>query len=26
MPPYGRHHILDKGEIDQLVEYLYALP
>ena len=26
MPPYGRHHILDAGEIDRLVEYLNALP
>jgi len=26
MPPYGRHHILDAGEIDRLVEYLHALP
>jgi len=26
MPPFGRHRILDAGEIDRLVEYLYALP
>jgi sulfur-oxidizing protein SoxX len=26
MPPYGRHRILDKTEIDRLVEYLHALP
>lgn len=26
MPPYGRHRLLDAGEIDRLVEFLYALP
>jgi len=26
MPPFGRHRILDAGEIDRLVEYLHALP
>lgn len=26
MPPYGRHRILDRAEIDRLVEYLLALP
>ena len=26
MPPYARHRILDAKEIDQLVEFLYALP
>ena len=26
MPPYGRHRILDRAEIDALVEFLYALP
>jgi sulfur-oxidizing protein SoxX len=26
MPPYGRHRILDAKEIDQLVDYLNALP
>ena len=26
MPPYGRHRILDRAEIDRVVEYLYALP
>jgi sulfur-oxidizing protein SoxX len=26
MPPYGRHRILDKAEIDRLVEFLHALP
>jgi sulfur-oxidizing protein SoxX len=26
MPPYGRHRILDKTEIDRLVEFLHALP
>lgn len=26
MPPYERHRILDDGEIQQLVEYLHALP
>ena len=26
MPPFGRHRILDRAEIDRLVEYLLALP
>lgn len=26
MPPFGRHRILDAGEIERLVEYLHALP
>ena len=26
MPPYGRHRILQKAEIDALVEVLHALP
>jgi sulfur-oxidizing protein SoxX len=26
MPPFGRHRILDRTEIDRLVEYLHALP
>jgi sulfur-oxidizing protein SoxX len=26
MPPFGRHRILDKAEIDRLVEFLHALP
>jgi L-cysteine S-thiosulfotransferase len=26
MPPFGRHRILDAKEIDQLVEFLHALP
>lgn len=26
MPPFGRHRILEPGEIDQLVEFLHALP
>jgi len=26
MPPYGRHRILEPGEIDKLVEFLDALP
>jgi sulfur-oxidizing protein SoxX len=26
MPPFGRHRILEPAEIDQLVEYLHALP
>ena len=26
MPPYGRHRILQKAEIDALVEFLHALP
>ena len=26
MPPYGRHRILKKAEIDALVEFLHALP
>jgi sulfur-oxidizing protein SoxX len=26
MPPYGRHRILESGEIARIVEYLRALP
>jgi L-cysteine S-thiosulfotransferase len=26
MPPFGRHRLLDAGEIDRLAEYLHALP
>lgn len=26
MPPFGRHRILDTGEITRIVEYLHALP
>lgn len=26
MPPFGRHRILERAEIDQLVEFLHALP
>ncbi|QJR14580.1 c-type cytochrome [Usitatibacter palustris] len=26
MPPYGKHKILDAGEIDRVVDYLHALP
>lgn len=26
MPPFGRHRILEPGEIDRLVEFLHALP
>jgi sulfur-oxidizing protein SoxX len=26
MPPFGRHRILERGEIDRLVEFLHALP
>jgi sulfur-oxidizing protein SoxX len=26
MPPFGRHRILEAGEIDRIVEYLHALP
>ena len=26
MPPYGRHRILERGEIERLVEFLHALP
>lgn len=26
MPPFGRHRILETAEIDQLVEFLHALP
>jgi sulfur-oxidizing protein SoxX len=26
MPPYGRHRILEAGEITRLVEFLHALP
>jgi len=26
MPPFGRHLILEPGEIRQIVEYLHALP
>ena len=25
MPPFGRHHILTKKEIDEVVEYIYSL-
>ena len=26
MPPYGRHRILEPGEISRLVDFLHALP
>lgn len=26
MPPYGRHRILDAGEIERVIDYLHALP
>ena len=26
MPPYGRHRILERDEIERLVEFLHALP
>jgi len=26
MPPFGRHRILERADIDRLVEYLHALP
>ena len=26
MPPYGRHRLLERAEIDRLVEFLHALP
>ena len=26
MPPFGRHRLLDAGEIERLAEYLHALP
>ena len=26
MPPYGRHRLLDRAEIDRVVEFLHALP
>ena len=26
MPPYGRHRLLDAREIEQLIDYLHALP
>lgn len=26
MPPFGRHKILDAGEIDRVIDYLDALP
>jgi L-cysteine S-thiosulfotransferase len=26
MPPYGRHRILESGEIDAVIDYLHALP
>ena len=26
MPPYGRHRLLEAGEIERLVEFLHALP
>lgn len=26
MPPYGRHRLLDSGEIERIIDYLHALP
>ncbi len=26
MPPYGRHRLLEPGEIERLIDYLHALP
>jgi len=26
MPPYGRHRILDAGEVRRIVDFLHALP
>jgi sulfur-oxidizing protein SoxX len=26
MPPYGRHRLLDAGEIDRVMDFLHALP
>ena len=26
MPPYGRHRLLDRAEIERLVEFLHGLP
>jgi len=26
MPPYGRHRLLERAEIERLVEFLHALP
>jgi sulfur-oxidizing protein SoxX len=26
MPPYGRHRLLDAGEIERVIDYLHALP
>ena len=26
MPPFGRHRLLEAGEIERLVEFLHALP
>ena len=26
MPPFGRHHLLEAGEIQRIVDYLLALP
>jgi sulfur-oxidizing protein SoxX len=26
MPPFGRHRLLEPGEIDRIVDYLHALP
>ncbi len=26
MPPYGRHRLLDPGDIERVIDYLHALP
>lgn len=26
MPPYGRHRLLEAGEIERVIDYLHALP
>jgi L-cysteine S-thiosulfotransferase len=26
MPPYGRHRLLERAEVERLVEFLHALP
>jgi sulfur-oxidizing protein SoxX len=26
MPPYGRHRLLDAGEIERVIDFLHALP
>jgi hypothetical protein len=26
MPPYGRHRLLEAGEIERVIDFLHALP